>query len=265
MVAPDEGWPGVVVLVRPGIGRDGATLTVQAGEPWDDLVASTVEQGLAGVEALSGIPGSTGATPIQNVGAYGQEVAQTITAVRVYDRREGRAHADTGRVRLRLPRQPAQAGPRPVRRPRRHLRPRSEGAVSAGRLRRAGPSSRHRGGRRHRSRTSGRRCSSCAAGRAWCSTRPIPTAAAPDPSSPTRSCPRRRRSTAARAGRPATARSSSAPPGSSSPPASAAAREGTWGRRPATASRSRPSPARPPPSCCGSPTRSSAPSATGSA
>jgi UDP-N-acetylmuramate dehydrogenase len=89
VVAPDEGWPGDVVLVRSrGIDRDGATLTVQAGEPWDDLVAYTVEQGLAGVEALSGIPGSTGATPIQNVGAYGQEVAQTITAVRVYDRGE---------------------------------------------------------------------------------------------------------------------------------------------------------------------------------
>jgi UDP-N-acetylmuramate dehydrogenase len=89
VVAPDEGWPGDVVLVRSrGIARDGAALTVQAGEPWDDLVAHTVEQGLAGMEALSGIPGSTGATPIQNVGAYGQEVAQTITGVRVYDRGE---------------------------------------------------------------------------------------------------------------------------------------------------------------------------------
>ena len=89
VVAPDEGWPGDVVLVRSrGIERDGTTLVVQAGEPWDDLVAFTVEQQLAGMEALSGIPGSTGATPIQNVGAYGQEVAQTITAVRVYDRGE---------------------------------------------------------------------------------------------------------------------------------------------------------------------------------
>jgi UDP-N-acetylmuramate dehydrogenase len=89
VVAPDEGWPGDVVLVRScGIERDGDRITVQAGHDWDDMVASTVEQGLAGVEALSGIPGSTGATPIQNVGAYGQEVAQTITAVRVYDRAE---------------------------------------------------------------------------------------------------------------------------------------------------------------------------------
>jgi UDP-N-acetylmuramate dehydrogenase len=61
-------------------------LTAQAGEPWDDLVASCVADGLAGLECLSGIPGLVGATPIQNVGAYGQDVAQTITGVRVYDR-----------------------------------------------------------------------------------------------------------------------------------------------------------------------------------
>ncbi|TQN41233.1 UDP-N-acetylmuramate dehydrogenase [Blastococcus colisei] len=89
VVAPDEGWPGDVVLVRArGIERFGNALTVQAGHDWDALVAYTVENRLAGVEALSGIPGSTGATPIQNVGAYGQEVAQTITAVRVWDRAE---------------------------------------------------------------------------------------------------------------------------------------------------------------------------------
>ncbi|MET0765485.1 MAG: UDP-N-acetylmuramate dehydrogenase [Blastococcus sp.] len=89
VVAPDAGWPGDVVAVRNrGVERDGATLTVQAGEPWDDVVAYAVGHELAGIEALSGIPGTTGATPIQNVGAYGQEVAQTITAVRVYDRAE---------------------------------------------------------------------------------------------------------------------------------------------------------------------------------
>jgi UDP-N-acetylmuramate dehydrogenase len=89
VVAPDDGWPGDVVLVRTrGIERNGGRLVVQAGEPWDDLVAFTVANRLAGIEALSGIPGSTGATPVQNVGAYGQEVAQTITAVRVYDRAE---------------------------------------------------------------------------------------------------------------------------------------------------------------------------------
>jgi UDP-N-acetylmuramate dehydrogenase len=89
VVGPDEGWPGDVVAVRSrGITRVGDALTVQAGEPWDDLVVYTVRNELAGIEALSGIPGSTGATPVQNVGAYGQEVSQTITAVRVYDRAE---------------------------------------------------------------------------------------------------------------------------------------------------------------------------------
>jgi UDP-N-acetylmuramate dehydrogenase len=83
VVGPDEGWPGDVVAVRSrGITRVADALTVQAG------VAYTVRNELAGIEALSGIPGSTGATPVQNVGAYGQEVSQTITAVRVYDRAE---------------------------------------------------------------------------------------------------------------------------------------------------------------------------------
>jgi UDP-N-acetylmuramate dehydrogenase len=65
---------------------ESVVIRVAAGEPWDDLVARTVAEGWSGVECLSGIPGSAGATPIQNVGAYGQEVAQTIVAVRVYDR-----------------------------------------------------------------------------------------------------------------------------------------------------------------------------------
>ena len=64
-------------------------MVVEAGEPWDDLVATTVEDGYAGFECLSGIPGSTGATPIQNVGAYGQEVSSAVTGVRVLDRRSG--------------------------------------------------------------------------------------------------------------------------------------------------------------------------------
>jgi UDP-N-acetylmuramate dehydrogenase len=89
VVAPDDGWAGDVVAVRSrGIEAAGGELVVQAGEPWDELVAYAVGNRLAGIEALSGIPGSTGATPVQNVGAYGQEVAQTITAVRVYDRAE---------------------------------------------------------------------------------------------------------------------------------------------------------------------------------
>ncbi|WNV75049.1 UDP-N-acetylmuramate dehydrogenase [Geodermatophilus sp. DSM 44513] len=89
LICPDEGWPGDVVVVRSrGVVRDGGRLVVQAGEPWDDLVAYTVEQELSGVEAMSGIPGSTGATPVQNVGAYGQEVGQAVAAVRVWDRAE---------------------------------------------------------------------------------------------------------------------------------------------------------------------------------
>src|ERR687889_112423 len=61
----------------------------EAGEPWDPFVERCVGEGLAGVECLSGIPGSTGATPIQNVGAYGQDVSETIVRVRVYDRTSG--------------------------------------------------------------------------------------------------------------------------------------------------------------------------------
>jgi UDP-N-acetylmuramate dehydrogenase len=87
VVIGDDGVPGTVVLVRThGVERDGERLIVQAGEPWDPLVERCVGAGLQGFECLSGIPGSTGATPIQNVGAYGQDVAETIEWVRVYDR-----------------------------------------------------------------------------------------------------------------------------------------------------------------------------------
>jgi UDP-N-acetylmuramate dehydrogenase len=78
--SPDEAGPG-----RPAPGAP-VTLTVAAGEEWDTVVGSCVAADLAGLECLSGIPGLTGATPIQNVGAYGQEVADTITRVRAYDR-----------------------------------------------------------------------------------------------------------------------------------------------------------------------------------
>jgi UDP-N-acetylmuramate dehydrogenase len=92
VVVADAGFPGVVVAVETrGIARvDGGArvvLTAQAGEGWDAFVARAVEDGLAGVECLSGIPGSCGATPIQNVGAYGQDVAETVVGVRAYDRR----------------------------------------------------------------------------------------------------------------------------------------------------------------------------------
>ena len=94
LLVGDAGWAGTVVLVRTrGVtvdaDGDARTLTVEAGEPWDDLVARAVTQGWAGIEALSGIPGLAGATPVQNVGAYGQEVAETITRVDAYDREVG--------------------------------------------------------------------------------------------------------------------------------------------------------------------------------
>ncbi|MGN6742862.1 MAG: UDP-N-acetylmuramate dehydrogenase [Amnibacterium sp.] len=75
--------------LRPPQQREPVRLRVEAGEPWDDLVAYAVEQGWAGVEALSGIPGSCGAAPIQNIGAYGQELAATLTAVEFLDRATG--------------------------------------------------------------------------------------------------------------------------------------------------------------------------------
>ncbi|GAA5177816.1 UDP-N-acetylmuramate dehydrogenase [Rugosimonospora acidiphila] len=96
VVIGDEGFPGTVVLLRTrgfeavaDPNSDGVRLTLAAGEPWDEVVARTVAEGWAGIECLSGVPGSSGATPIQNVGAYGQEVAETITSVRVYDRQLG--------------------------------------------------------------------------------------------------------------------------------------------------------------------------------
>jgi UDP-N-acetylmuramate dehydrogenase len=100
LVVADEGFPGTVIRVATrsittssngAADGQGGTVTVQvaAGEPWDRLVEWSVAEGLTGLECLSGIPGLAGATPIQNVGAYGQEVAQTITVVRAYDRERG--------------------------------------------------------------------------------------------------------------------------------------------------------------------------------
>jgi UDP-N-acetylmuramate dehydrogenase len=96
LLVADSGFPGTVVRVATrGIAADvsscsGATVTVAAGEDWDALVATAVEQEWSGIEALSGIPGLVGGTPIQNVGAYGSEVADTIARVRTLDRATGR-------------------------------------------------------------------------------------------------------------------------------------------------------------------------------
>jgi UDP-N-acetylmuramate dehydrogenase len=88
LVIGDKGFAGTaLVIATRGVTLDGTKLELAAGEVWTDAVAHTVDAGLAGVECLAGIPGSAGATPIQNVGAYGQEVASTITEVVAYDRR----------------------------------------------------------------------------------------------------------------------------------------------------------------------------------
>jgi UDP-N-acetylmuramate dehydrogenase len=90
LLVRDEGFDGIVVhIATSGITRDGALLHVAAGENWDAFVSHTVALGLGGVECLAGIPGTVGATPVQNVGAYGQEVAETISKVRAYDTRTG--------------------------------------------------------------------------------------------------------------------------------------------------------------------------------
>jgi len=94
LVIADEGFPGTVIHVNTRgidyaeVGDGAVDVTVAAGEDWDGVVAATAAEGLAGLESLSGIPGRAGATPIQNVGAYGREVAEVITRVRVHDRRE---------------------------------------------------------------------------------------------------------------------------------------------------------------------------------
>jgi UDP-N-acetylmuramate dehydrogenase len=94
LVLPDEGFAGTVVRVAAhGLQarRDSerVLLDAAAGEDWDGFVALCVADRLVGVEALSGIPGTVGGSPVQNIGAYGQEVSQTITSVRAYDRRAG--------------------------------------------------------------------------------------------------------------------------------------------------------------------------------
>ncbi len=90
LIVPDEGFSGLVLRIAiAGAVQDGCAFDVGAGEPWDGLVERTVQAGCAGMECLAGIPGSTGGTPVQNVGAYGQEVSETITSVRAFDRSAG--------------------------------------------------------------------------------------------------------------------------------------------------------------------------------
>lgn len=88
IVVSDDGFDGLVVHIVPkGVTfDDDGVVRVAAGEEWDGFVAECVERDLAGIECLSGIPGFVGGTPVQNVGAYGQEVAETIRSVRCFDR-----------------------------------------------------------------------------------------------------------------------------------------------------------------------------------
>jgi UDP-N-acetylmuramate dehydrogenase len=94
LVIADDGFPGTVLRIAStgvSVAEDGGRVlvTAAAGENWDRLVEWSVTEKLAGIECLAGIPGLAGATPIQNVGAYGQEVSATICAVTAYDRRDG--------------------------------------------------------------------------------------------------------------------------------------------------------------------------------
>src|SRR5262249_11969752 len=97
LVISDSGWPGLVLKIAVGgieeSEQDGKVrFEVGAGEDWDKFVARAVTRNCAGIECLSGIPGSVGGTPVQNVGAYGQEVAETIESVLVFDLRDRQLH-----------------------------------------------------------------------------------------------------------------------------------------------------------------------------
>ena len=101
VLVSDAGFDGVVIHVSSAQVESevdacsGATLTIGAGEVWDSFVETTISRGFAGLETLSGIPGTIGAAPIQNIGAYGHEVSEFITRVRTYDRQEKKIHTFT--------------------------------------------------------------------------------------------------------------------------------------------------------------------------
>jgi UDP-N-acetylmuramate dehydrogenase len=127
LLVGDDGFDGVVVQIATrGVEVEssdlcsGASVRVAAGEVWDRVVEQAVAQGWVGIEALSGIPGSVGATPVQNVGAYGQEVSETIASVRTWDRQLNRvrtlaaADCEFGYRTSRLKQERFRGGPRYV-------------------------------------------------------------------------------------------------------------------------------------------------------
>ncbi len=122
LLVADAGFDGTVVKIETrGVQADvsgcsGAILSVAAGENWDALVVRTLEEEFVGLEAMSGIPGLVGATPMQNVGAYGAEVSDSIETVRTYDRQEPRdPDIRGGRMRFLVPQLTLQGRNRPVR------------------------------------------------------------------------------------------------------------------------------------------------------
>lgn len=99
LLVGSDGFPGIAIAVRtrdielldaPDVPDGVVRVRIQAGESWEDVVAFAVDAGLSGIEALSGIPGSSGAAPIQNIGAYGAEIGDVLSSVELYDRETGR-------------------------------------------------------------------------------------------------------------------------------------------------------------------------------
>ena len=196
LVVADEGYAGRVVVVR-NVGMrvesdlcGGAYVEIGAGHNWDDVVAEAVANGWVGVEALSGIPGTTGATPIQNVGAYGQEISQTLARVRTWDRKL-EASAPSRQPTATSATAPAGSSGTPDASSY-WASPSSSASVTSA-LPCSTPSWPVLSASRPASGLRPARCatlsSPCAAARPWCSTPRTTTPGAPARSSPTRSSP----------------------------------------------------------------------------
>ncbi len=192
LVVGDDGFDGRVVRVTGSrLDIDGEIVTVDAGIEWDAVVQATIDAGLSGMEALSGIPGTTGATPIQNVGAYGASTSELLHSLTVYDRESEQTAVWT----------PEQCGfgthrSSVFKRSSRYvildvtfaLKKTTESLPVA--TRRCRSVSTCRSATSYRCRTCARPCWRCAANAAWCSTEKITTRGASDRSSSTRYCPR---------------------------------------------------------------------------